>query len=132
GQNRNTLTVGPWLHGGWRRMVGDSLGHISFDQRTSEYFQREVQFPFFQHYLKGQGEWDSPEAVIFETGANEWRTYDSWPPRAARERSLYFHADGRLSFDPPEAPDGYDEYISDPNSPVPFTAETRTSQGHLW
>ncbi len=132
GANRNTLTVGPWLHGGWRRMPGDSLGHIAFGQPTSEYFQEEVQFPFFQHYLKGADDWDAPEAVVFETGANQWRTYDAWPPAAAVERKLYFHADGRLAFEPPSEAQGYDEYISDPDKPVPFTAETRTSQGHLW
>ncbi|MHB1168735.1 MAG: CocE/NonD family hydrolase [Longimicrobiales bacterium] len=132
GDNRSTLAVGPWLHGGWRRMPGDSLGHVSFEQRTSDYFQRQVQFPFFQHYLKGQGDWTAPEAVIFETGANEWRTYDVWPPKAAEQRNLYFRADGQLSFDPPTAVDGYDAYVSDPNRPVPFTAETRTTQGHLW
>lgn len=130
--NRNTLVVGPWLHGGWRRMTGDSLGHISFGQPTSLHFQREIQFPFFQHYLKGVDGWSSPEAVVFETGANQWRTYDEWPPRQAVQRRLYLHANGRLSFDPPTEPEGFDEYISDPNRPVPFSSETRTTQGHLW
>ncbi len=130
--NRNTLVVGPWRHGGWRSMRGDSLGHISFGQATSHHFQREVQFPFFQHHLKGKGDWQAPEAVVFETGANEWRTYDTWPPAAAVSRNLYFHADGRLSFQAPTAGEGADEYVSDPNRPVPFSAETRTTQGHLW
>jgi hypothetical protein len=28
--------------------------------------------------------------------------------------------------------EGFDEFISDPAKPVPFSAETRTTQGHLW
>lgn len=130
--NDNTLVVGPWLHGGWRRMSGESLGNISFGQPTSEYFRQSVQFPFFQHHLKGDGNWSGPEAVMFETGANRWRTYDTWPPAEAVETNLYFRAAGGLSFDPPTATEASDEYVSDPNRPVPFTAEIRTSQGHLW
>ncbi|MGH7443955.1 MAG: CocE/NonD family hydrolase [Longimicrobiales bacterium] len=130
--NRSTLVVGPWRHGGWRSSAGDSLGHIAFGQPTSEYFKREVQFPFFQHHLKGEGDWSAPEAVTFETGSNEWRTYDTWPPSEAVERNLYFHANGGLSFEAPTAASAYDEYVSDPNRPVPFSAEPRTTQGHLW
>lgn len=132
GANRSTLVVGPWRHGGWRSSAGDSLGHIAFGQPTSEYFKREVQFPFFQHHLKGEGDWSAPEAVMFETGSNEWQTYATWPPRAAEPRSLYFHANGGLSFEAPTAASAYDEYVSDPNRPVPFSAEPRTTQGHLW
>lgn len=130
--NQNTLVVGPWLHGGWRRMTGESLGNIPFGQPTSEYFKREVQFPFFQHHLKGEEGWSQPEAVVFETGSNEWRSYDAWPPAEAVQRNLYFHPDGGLGFEPPTDADGYDEYVSDPNRPVPFSAEVRTTQGHLW
>lgn len=130
--NRSTLAVGPWLHGGWRRMDGDSLGAIAFGQPTSLYFQREVQFPFFQHYLKGEGDWSGTEAVVFETGSNQWRTYANWPPEQAVQRNLYFHSNGRLSFDPPSEAGGHDEYVSDPENPVPFSAEIRTTQGHLW
>ena len=58
---------------------------------------------------------------MFETGTNQWRKYDSWPPAAAKPRSLYFHANGRLSFDPPaDGAEGYDEYVSDPAKPVPY------------
>src|SRR5205814_8393151 len=47
--------------------------------------------------------------------------YDSWPPKNAREKALYFHAGGRLSFEPPgDAASAFDEYISDPAKPVPF------------
>lgn len=137
-ENESTLAVGPWLHGGWRSMEGDRLGCIEFGSKTSHYFQREVQYPFFRYHLKGEGEWRAPEAVVFATGSNEWETYESWPPKSVEPTSLYFRADGRLSFEPPqeeadgEGNDVFDSYVSDPKKPVPFSSEIRTTQGHLW
>ena len=135
-QNQSTLVVGPWLHGGWRRMDGDVLGCVEFGSKTSHYFQREVQYPFFSYYLKDRGAWQSQaaEAIVFETGTNAWKTYDAWPPEATEPASLYFHPNGRLSFEPPlsRATNTYDEYVSDPENPVPFSSEIRTTQGHLW
>lgn len=130
-KNRSILAIGPWLHGGWNSMPGDELGHIRFGSQTSRYFQTEVQFPFFQCHLKDRCEKPLAEATVFETGRNVWRTYDAWPPEASVERKLYFHPNGRLSFEAPQA-GGYDEYAHDPDKPVPFSAETRTTQGHLW
>jgi putative CocE/NonD family hydrolase len=132
--NKSTLVVGPWLHGGWRSMDGDHLGCIDFGSKTSKYFQKEIQFPFFSYYLKDKGDWKAPEAVVFETGRNIWKTFDQWPPKRIIPLKLYFHRQGKLSFLPPEArtSDAYDSYISDPDKPVPFSAEIRTTQGHLW
>lgn len=133
-ENRSTLAVGPWLHGGWRRMEGDHLGCIEFDSKTSLTFQRQVQFPFFQYYLKDEGDWDGTEAVVFETGANEWKRYDRWPPEETEPTNLYLRGDGKLSFESPgeRGTEASDRYVSDPNHPVPFSAEIRTTLGHLW
>jgi uncharacterized protein len=133
-ENQSTLVVGPWLHGGWRSMRGDALGCIEFESATSLAFQQEMQFPFFSRHLKDKGDWDAPEAVVFQTGQNEWKTFDTWPPAGVEPTSLYLQADGRLSFEPPVATDPVtgDTYVSDPASPVPFTAEKRTTLGHLW
>jgi predicted acyl esterase len=60
---------------------------------------------------------------VFETGADQWRRFDAWPPRSAVARNLYFDADGKLSFEPP-AQSGYDEYLSDPRKPVPVTPKS--------
>jgi len=132
--NQSTLVVGPWLHGGWARSDGDYLGNIQFDVKTSVYFREKVEFPFFNYYLKDKGEPDLPEALVFETGSNQWKSYDQWPPKETSERNLYFHAGGKLSFTSPsdESEQAFDSYISDPNKPVPWSAEIRTSQGHLW
>lgn len=133
--NESTLAAGPWLHGGWARMEGDHLGCIEFDSKTSLHFQREIQFPFFSRYLKDQGDWAASEAVMFQTGENQWRTFDQWPPPGVEPTSLYLGPDGKLTFVPPPPAHGaeaVDSYVSDPNKPVPFSAEIRTTLGHLW
>ncbi len=128
----NTLAAGPWLHGGWRSMEGDHLGCVEFDSKTSLYFQREVQFPFFQHHLKDKGDWEASEAVVFETGSNEWKRYGSWPPEDLDPTKIYLRGNGRLSFEEPTEAKASDSYVSDPNKPVPFSAEIRSTLGHLW
>ncbi len=130
-KNRSVIAIGPWLHGGWNSTLGDQLGNIRFGSQTSRHFQTEIQFPFFQCHLKDRCGPPLPEATVFETGGNAWRTYDVWPPKMAAQRKLYFHPNGKLSFLPPQAA-GFDEYVHDPNKPVPFSAEIRTTNGHLW
>jgi len=115
-----TLVMGPWVHGGWSRGDGSSLGPVQFAVKTAEYFREKIQFPFFEHFLKGKGEWKPVSAWLFQTGMNEWRTFDAWPPAAAPKKTLYLRAGGKLSFDPPAANEGADEYVSDPARPVPF------------
>ena len=77
-----TLVEGPWVHGGWARSDGSHLGDVQFNAKTGEYFRANIQFPFFEHYLKGKGA-AQPKAVVFETGTNVWRRLDTWPPKAA-------------------------------------------------
>ncbi|MGD0801170.1 MAG: CocE/NonD family hydrolase [Terracidiphilus sp.] len=122
-QTPATLVEGPWVHGGWAHGEGNRLGDVEFNSKTAEYFRANVQFPFFEHYLKGKGA-AQPKAVVFETGTNVWRSFDAWPPKTATARTLYFHAGGKLSFDPPTEAAGVDEYLSDPNHPVPFVGYT--------
>ena len=133
-RNRSTLAVGPWLHGGWRSMTGESLGCIEFDHPTSIDFQEQLQFPFFEYHLKDKGEWEAQEAVVFQTGRNEWSSFDRWPPPGVQLTNLYLRENGMLSLEEPEESEGNvgDRYVSDPNHPVPFSAEIHTSLGHLW
>jgi len=118
-----TLVEGPWVHGGWAVGEGSHLGDVQFNAKTSEYFRANIQFPFFEHYLKGKGA-AQPKAIVFETGTNVWRSFDAWPPKAATPKMLYLHAGGKLSFDPPTEAQSKDEYVSDPNHPVPFVGYT--------
>lgn len=117
---RNTLVMGPWFHGGWARSDGDALGSVSFNHKTSLTYRETVELPFFNCLLKNKCDRQLPEATVFETGSNQWRQYDSWPPKNVESREIFFTANGGLSFG--ESADGgsYDEYVSDPARPVPF------------
>ncbi|MFO7769444.1 MAG: CocE/NonD family hydrolase [bacterium] len=119
----NVLVKGPWAHGGWHRSAGDQLGDAYFEEQTSRFFLEQVEFPFFQHYLKGAPAPELAEATMFETGSNTWRTFDQWPPAEAASRSLFMRDGGSLSWSRPSADRGYDAYISDPAKPVPHTRE---------
>ncbi|HWJ93841.1 MAG TPA: CocE/NonD family hydrolase, partial [Telluria sp.] len=86
----NRLVMGPWVHGGWARHEGKSLGHVQFDSKTSEYFRSQIQLPFFEQHLKGvKPAKDLSEVTAFETGTNVWRNYSAWPPVQAKPRTLY-------------------------------------------
>ena len=120
-KNNNMLVMGPWFHGGWSRGTGAMFGNINFGQPTSTWYQQNVEFPFFQGLLKDKPSANLPEAMIFETGSNEWKRYEAWPPKNIIQKSLYFHPDGKLSFSIPKENGGFDEYMSDPDKPVPYT-----------
>jgi putative CocE/NonD family hydrolase len=118
----NYLVAGPWNHGGWGGGPGKSLGEIPFGSDTGVYFRQKVELPWFDYWLKDKGELPLKEALLFQTGSNNWVQFDSWPPREAQTRNLYFHEDGKLSFDAPQtdSADASDSYISDPAHPVPY------------
>jgi len=115
----NIFVVGPWVHGGWARGDGDVLGNVSFGQKTSTYYRENIERKFFNYYLKGQGDSVFAEALMYETGTNKWRNFTEWPPKVAKERNLYFGANGKLSFSEPSEKKSASEYISDPAKPVP-------------
>ena len=117
------LVMGPWCHGCWARTDGDHLGNVWFGAKNSVYYREHVEFPFFEHYLKGKPDPNLAEATVFETGTNQWRQYDAWPPKNTKKVSLYLSAEGKLSF-APEPGAAYDEYVSDPAKPVPFITDT--------
>jgi putative CocE/NonD family hydrolase len=121
----NMIVMGPWFHGGWSREDGSHLGHVPFNAKTSEYYRSQIELPFFEYHLKGKGTPSLPDAMMFETGTNEWKRFDAWPPKAAKTQSLYLGANGTLGAEPPsETDEVWDEYVSDPAKPVPFIDNT--------
>jgi putative CocE/NonD family hydrolase len=119
----NYIVAGPWNHGGWARGEGNRLGPVQFGSNTSRYFRENVQRPWFNYWLKDKGSLPLKEALTFETGSNQWREWDAWPPKeTATPRKLYFQAGARLAFEPPkvDGPGVFDSYLSDPAYPVPY------------
>jgi hypothetical protein len=124
----NRIALGPWSHGQWSRGTGDALGDLRFGTKTSEFFRDSIEFSFFKFYLEGGEILNLAPATAFETGSNRWRTFDSWPPKAATPKALYLHSAGALSLVAPLRGEGeaFDQYVSDPAEPVPFLERHNT------
>ncbi len=121
----NTLVMGPWDHGGWNRGDASSLGYAQFGSKTGPFYRDNIELPFFKKHLKDEGNWNPPEAWVFETGSNTWRTYDSWPPKTALVTAFHLSENGELTTkSKSEIASGSDEFISDPSKPVPFIEKT--------
>jgi len=119
----NVIVVGPWIHGGWASTEGDKLGAVTFGSKTAAFYRAEIEFPFFEKYLKDAPHPAPAEATVFETGSNSWRTFDHWPPRETESKMLYARENSTLANDPPaqSAGESFDEFVSDPAKPVPYT-----------
>jgi putative CocE/NonD family hydrolase len=119
----NVLVVGPWFHGGWERADGDWLGTAYFGQKTSVWYRANIELPFFNHFLKDKGDISGIKEVnLFDTGANDWKSFETYNP-GGTPSSLYLTANGGLTFsaDAAKGGGGFDEYVSDPMKPVPYT-----------
>lgn len=117
----NVLVMGPWSHGDWSYQSDYAVvGKVAFGERVSEFYQREIEAPFFNHFLKGTGEKPNYEALMYDPGVRGWRKFTKWPPAKATVVKHYLRSDKRLSTTPPN---DYDEaestFVSDPADPVP-------------
>ena len=119
--NQNRLVMGPWTHGAWSRDNWSEFGPLSFGQNTAKYYRDNLENQFFAFYLKDKGTFTAGEATLFNTGTNEWKSFDTWPPAAAQAQSFYFGDNGVLTKTAPATTDAFDEYVSDPKKPVPYT-----------
>jgi hypothetical protein len=122
-QHTNFMVAGPWFHGMWQFARGDSIGLVALGgHATAREYRENIQAPFFRYYLHGKGEKPAWKVTTFQSGSNQWRTYNDWPPNGSTPTNLYLQCDGTLSVDAPRAAGGatYREYISDPANPVPY------------
>ncbi|MFZ1529204.1 MAG: CocE/NonD family hydrolase [Ferruginibacter sp.] len=133
-KTNNKLVMGPWSHGQWASKDASRLGNIRFGNNTADWFQQNIEVPFFNYHLKGKGSADGiAKANIFFTGENNWKKFDQWPPANIENRELYIGFDGKLTFNKDPRPQrltgrgsnsmGYSEYVSDPAHPVPYTED---------
>ncbi len=117
-QNKNHLVMGPWTHGAWAGGDWSKFATYDFGSNTSNFFQDSIQTTFFNYYLKDKGILNIAEATMFETGSNQWKFYTSWPPKEVTETDYFLNEDNKLTT---KKGSGFDEYISDPAKPVPYT-----------
>lgn len=139
--NMNFLALGPWSHGG-SNLDASSLGPLRFNTDTARYFRQEILLPFLNEHLKeGAPKANTPPVLAYETGANTWHRYDSWPLSCEsscgnKMRMLYLKPGNKLGFDDPSdrAP-SFAEYVSDPARPVlysPRPIKPVYSEGSTW
>src|SRR3989475_815628 len=134
-KHQNFLVLGPWNHGGWNGR-GRNLGAVNFGTSTGPYFRAHIQAPWFAYYLKGKGKPTEPEAMTFETGCNQWKSFDHWSPKESAPRDLFLHEGKKLSFEKSSSNDAAETYISDPANPVPYRKRpieaTYDPKGSAW
>ena len=123
----NILVMGPWSHGDWARDRSTQMvGNIVFGEKISEFYQREIEAPFFRHFLKNTGQPPKFEALVFDTGRKTWDAFAEWPPQDAKTEKFYLRSDERLSLKPTDSEDAEaTEYLSDPNEPVPYSEDIK-------
>ena len=120
----NKLVMGPWFHGQWSTSDGTHLGNVQFGSNTSIWYQNNIEIPFFNYYLKGKGDISKiSEANIFLSGANQWKHFSQWPPAESESKSIYLQENGKLAWNKSSAKNNYDEYLSAPSHPVPYTED---------
>jgi len=123
-QAKNRIVMGPWSHGNWARERGyQAVNHIYFGDSVSTFYQKNIERPFFNYYLKGEGNMELPDAYMFDTGKNEWRQFATWPAEELTPVTLNFGQDGKLLVNQEPHPEWFFEYISDPAKPVPYRSE---------
>lgn len=129
----NLIVGGPWAHGTWHSPA-NNVGYIPFGKDSGTDFMRDIEAPFFAHWLHGKGTRPDFEAKMFQSGSWEWKSYARWPAPGTTATRLYLHGDGSLSFTAPAAGDACREFISDPANPVPFRERpiSRTYPSQEW
>jgi len=142
GNDKNFLIMGPWFHSQINR-EGTALGPLRWSTDTTMDVRRDIIKPFFDQYLKdGAPKANTPPVLIYNTGESHWDRFTSWPLAcesgcAAKPKPLYLNAGFALSFNGPGAATqpaaAYDEYVSDPARPVPFSPRpARFSDTDAW
>lgn len=125
--NYNTIVMGPWSHGDWTRLhKRQAIGNVYFGDDISEFYQKEIETRFFDHFLKGSGDKNSglPEAYMFDTGKHEWQKFDTWPPENTRKESYGMGRNQALS-QVMTMEYSYQEFVSDPKKPVPYSEDIK-------
>ena len=122
----NTLIMGPWSHGDWasRNAPQAIVGNVSFGENLSDFYQREIEAPFFLHFLKGVGEKPKYEALVYDTGTKKWQAFKNWPPSNATDSALVLNQNKGITVGSANNKEQqrFMQFVSDPNNPVPYRA----------
>lgn len=125
--NYNTVVFGPWSHGDWaRNKERQVIGNIHFGDSISDYFQKNIETKFFNHFLKEEanGKTGLAEAHMFNTGTKTWQSFESWPPKNTTKQNYFLQPDERLT-QKANRMIATSDFVSDPKKPVPYSEDIK-------
>jgi uncharacterized protein len=134
GRGGQRLLMGPWGH---RVNTERVIGEVDFGPSALIDLDGAVLAFLDEHVKDVKPDEPAAPARIFVMGANEWRDEPSWPPPYVAETSLYLssdqaanslYGDGRLTAAPPDGGRAADEWVHDPERPVPFITGAGSAQ----
>lgn len=123
------LIEGPWAHGLWKSDQTPFFGDIYFGPEiTTEYYEQNIEYPFFSYYLEDKGTKPSYSVLAFDTGSYEWKQYNqNWLDLKPEATPFYLTQDGKLSNTKPQTAISA-QYTSDPSHPVPYQMVPNTER----
>jgi putative CocE/NonD family hydrolase len=126
GRTGQRLLMGPWGHA---VNTTRKLGEVDFGPDAVIDLDAYV-LAFLDEHVRGIAPEPAPEPVrVFVMGAGQWRDEATWPPASAGTHVFHLASggransrfgDGRLQAEPPVADQAPDEWVHDPDRPVPF------------
>ena len=115
------LVLGPWNHGGWAS-TSRHLGALNFGAAVGDQYRKDIEAPFFEHYLKDRGTFNLKDTASFRTGTNQWKRYDIWPPTGPGFKRTHLDLFGTTAAFEAAANTKpiTATYVSDPANPIPY------------
>jgi uncharacterized protein len=127
-KNNQYALIGPWEH--MQTYVGGStqMGEMKFTE-DAVIDMKEYHLKFFNKFLKeSESELNWPKVKLYITGANEWKSFEQYPPKQTVNTPFYFHSNGKanslngngkLSWEMPTK-ETIDTFTYNPKQPVPI------------
>ncbi len=128
--SKNQLVMGPWTHGAWANDQWTGFASHEFGMNVNQHYRDSLETPFFEFFLKDKGVFNIPEATVYETGSNTWRSFDHWPPAKTKMVAHYLDPKGKLIVSKPNQPSSYISFTSDPSDPVPYTGVKKAERNN--
>lgn len=110
------LVIGPWDHSGTRTPIR-RLGLREFAP-DSLLDINGLHLRWFDHWLKGSGQWQEPKVSTYTMGAERWVGRAAWPPETA-DLALYLRADATLTTELPLSGEKARSFSYDPEDATP-------------
>lgn len=116
--NEHKMLIGPWTHSG---LTQAGQGQLSYPDAAS--WCDSLTELFFEYYLlKENNGWENtPNLQYYQTGAQSWKTAESWPPGDTVYHVYYLDEGGMLKNEPPEQAGASVSIPYNPRNPSPTT-----------